>query len=140
MFSSKKQEGTAGKNQETESNAYNIIGSGTQITGEIICSGDIRIDGKLKGNLTTKGKLVVGNTGIIEGDINCKNSDVSGKIDGKLVVSELLSLKATAKIHGDVVAAKLSIDAGAIFTGTCNMDVNGNSSTSSIEQRQDSKK
>jgi len=122
MFSTKKETGTMVKNQEIESNSINIIGAGTQITGEISSNGDIRIDGKLKGNLITKGKLVVGPTGIIEGDVNCKNSDVSGKIDGKVIVSELLSLKSTAKIHGDLVTNKLSIEPGAILTGTCNMD------------------
>jgi len=105
-----------------ETNSINIIGTGTQIIGEISSAGDIRIDGTLKGNLTTKGKLVVGPTGFIVGDINCKNSDVSGKIEGKIIVAELLSLKASASVQGDISTGKLSVEPGAIFTGTCNMN------------------
>ena len=125
MFSQKSKTNTMVKNtQEAESNAINIIGVGTEITGEILSNGDVRIDGKLKGNIQTKGKLVIGPTGVIIGDIKCKNADVSGKIDGKVAVSELLSLKSTSKIHGDIITNKLSIEPGSIFTGTCNMDTN----------------
>jgi len=82
--------------ETTESNKINLIGAGTSIKGEInSTNGDIRIDGNLNGNLTTNGKLVVGPTGIIVGDISCKNADVFGKIEGRVSVSELLSLKAT---------------------------------------------
>lgn len=110
--------------QESGSNTLNIIGTGTLIKGEILCDGDIRIDGGLNGNLTTKGKVVVGTSGNVNGEINCKNSDISGKVDGKIKVSELLSLKATAKISGDIITNKLAIEPNAIFTGTCNMGVN----------------
>ncbi len=117
------------KDSVPESSSINIIGQGTKIVGEITCTGDIRIDGELKGNLISKGKLVVGPTGIIIGDISCKNSDVSGKIQGKMIISELLSLKATAKINGDIVTSKLAVEPGAYFTGTCNMDSNNQPSS-----------
>jgi cytoskeletal protein CcmA (bactofilin family) len=107
---------------ETESNKINLIGAGTSIVGEInSTNGDIRIDGNLKGNLTTNGKLVVGPTGVILGDISCKNADVFGKIEGRLSVGELLSLKANSVVNGDILTSKLSIEPGAIFTGTCDM-------------------
>jgi cytoskeletal protein CcmA (bactofilin family) len=109
------------KLNEIENNSINLIGVGTIITGNIESNGDIRIDGTLKGNLNTKGKIVIGSTGIVVGEIICKNSDISGKVEGKLVVSELLSLKSTAKIFGDVITDKLAIEPGAVFTGTCNM-------------------
>lgn len=112
---------------ETESNSLNIIGAGTVIKGEILCDGDIRIDGTLNGNLITKGKIVIGTTGSVNGEINCKNSDVSGKVEGKIKVSELLSLKSTAKITGDIATNKLAIEPNAVFTGTCNMGGNGQS-------------
>jgi len=107
---------------EQESNALNMIGQGTEITGEIDSKGDIRIDGKIKGNLKVTGKIVLGPTGTIDGDVTCKNADISGKIDGKISISELLTLKATAKIHGDIIASKIAVEPGAIFTGTCKMD------------------
>jgi cytoskeletal protein CcmA (bactofilin family) len=99
----------------------NMITNGTTITGDISATGDIRIEGVLIGNLVTKGKLVVGQTGEIKGEITCNNSDIEGTIEGKIIVSELLSLKSTSKMIGDVVTNKLAIEPGAIFTGTCSM-------------------
>ena len=109
------------KNIQPENNAINIIGAGTKITGDIETTSDIRIDGSLKGNLVTKGKVVVGGTGNIEGKVICNNSDVSGTVDGEIIVSEILSLKSTAKIFGKIKTNKLAIEPNAIFTGTCDM-------------------
>jgi len=110
------------KNIQPENNGViNIIGNGTKITGNIETSGDIRIDGVLLGNLSTQGKIVIGATGSVEGEVVCVNSDVSGQLKGKISVKELLSLKATAKIFGDIITNKLAIEPNAIFTGTCNM-------------------
>ena len=106
---------------EQENNTINLIGAGTKIKGDVESSGDIRIDGTLTGNLSTKGKVVIGTTGLIKGEVYCKNSDVEGKIDGKINVNELLSLKATSTILGDIAAKRLAIEPGAKFTGTCNM-------------------
>lgn len=102
-------------------NALNTIGAGTIITGDVSSNGDIRIDGTLTGNLTTKGKVVIGETGTITGEIVCKSSDISGRLKGKIKVSELLSLKASSVIEGDIVTARLAIEPGARFTGTCSM-------------------
>jgi cytoskeletal protein CcmA (bactofilin family) len=110
------------KNNETEvTAAINLIGVGTEIKGDITSNGDIRIDGSLTGNLNTSGKLVIGETGKVNGEIVCKNSEVLGEIKGKIKVSELLSLKATSKIFGDIVTKKLAIEPGSKFTGNCNM-------------------
>ncbi len=109
------------KYNETENNAINLIGTGTEITGDVVSDGDIRIDGKLTGNLKTKGKVVIGETGAVDGEITCKNSEVLGTIKGKIKAEELLSLKSTAKILGDITSKKLSIDPGSVFTGNCNM-------------------
>lgn len=106
---------------EQENNTINLIGVGTEIKGDIESTGDIRIDGSLKGNLRTKGKVVIGNTGLIKGEVFCKNSDVEGKVEGKINVNELLSLKATSSILGDISARRLAIEPGAKFTGNCNM-------------------
>lgn len=109
------------KNNEAESPSINIIRKGTEISGDITCSGDIRIDGVLNGTLISEGKLVIGASGIIEGEATCKTADISGKIKGQLVVKELLQLKASANILGDINTNKLSIEPGANFTGSCNM-------------------
>lgn len=120
MFGTKKNNDMS-KPAETTNGSVNLIGVGTIIEGEIKSNGDIRIDGTVSGSLTSKAKVVVGNTGIIEGDVNCQNADVSGKIKGKLAVSELLFLKSTSFITGDIITKKLVVEAGANFTGSCNM-------------------
>jgi cytoskeletal protein CcmA (bactofilin family) len=123
------------KYNEADNTTINLISNGTDITGDIKSNGDIRIDGSLTGNLTTKGKVVIGPTGKITGEVICKNSEVSGLIEGKIVVSQLLNLKASSKISGDIVTAKLAIEPGARFTGTCNMsDTEDNGGASSKEK------
>lgn len=106
---------------ETSSNNINLIGFGTEIHGDITCNGDLRIDGILVGNIVAKGKIVIGETGKIKGEISCKNSDVSGFIDGKVTVVELLSLKSSSKVLGDIFTSRLAIEPGSKFTGYCNM-------------------
>jgi cytoskeletal protein CcmA (bactofilin family) len=109
------------KMKEAESTAINLISNGTEITGDIKSQGDIRIDGMLVGNLLTRGKVVIGNTGKVKGEINCKFSEVSGEIEGKINVTQLLTLKSSARINGDIITNKLSIEPGSRFTGNCNM-------------------
>ena len=105
------------------SQQINILGEGTKIKGDIISSGDIRIDGEMVGNLATKGKLVVGNNGKIDGQVQAANIEVAGFINGKVTAKELLNMKSSAKIEGDIVAGKLAVEPGAVFTGTCSMGV-----------------
>ena len=110
-----------GKTIPVDLASHNLIGAGTSIEGDIRSNGDVRIDGALVGTIETKGRLVVGATGSIEGDIVCQNALIEGAIKGKITVSELLSLKATAKLAGDITTNKLAIEPGANFSGTCSM-------------------
>jgi cytoskeletal protein CcmA (bactofilin family) len=112
------------KFNETDTSTINLISIGTDIIGDIKSNGDIRIDGSLKGNLNTKGKVVIGPTGKVSGEVICKNSEVSGIIEGKITVGQLLNLKASSKILGDIITSKLSVEQGALFSGTCKMSEN----------------
>ena len=118
MFSSK--EKTMAKPQEN-TGVVNLIGVGTTIVGEVTSSGDIRVDGTLSGSINTKGKVVIGSTGMVEGNVNASNADVSGELKGSISVSELLALKSSAKLDGDIITNKLAIEPGASFTGSCSM-------------------
>ncbi|MGD9991862.1 MAG: polymer-forming cytoskeletal protein [Salinivirgaceae bacterium] len=120
------------KTIETEQKQINIIGAGTSITGDINCSGDIRIDGNLTGNLFVQGKVIIGGSGTIKGEISCKNSEVEGKIEGKISVGELLSLKTTSSILGDIKTRKLAIEPGAQFTGNCTMNHSSDTSRQTV--------
>jgi cytoskeletal protein CcmA (bactofilin family) len=107
--------------QESTGSSINLIGTGTTIEGDIRSNGDLRIDGTVHGNVYSKAKVVVGSTGLVEGDINCQNADISGTVKGKSSINELLFLKATSKLNGDIVTGKLIVEVGASFTGSCNM-------------------
>jgi cytoskeletal protein CcmA (bactofilin family) len=104
-------------------NSMNQFGAGTIIQGEVAAEGDIRIDGKIIGNVSTKSKLVIGATGIIEGDVYCQNGYIDGKITGKLQVEELLILSKTAQILGDISIKKLVVEEGARLNGKVSMGV-----------------
>ncbi|MDP4281206.1 MAG: polymer-forming cytoskeletal protein [Bacteroidota bacterium] len=110
------------KGKETELPSINLLGPGTVVKGEIKLNGDFRIDGTFIGQINCKGKIVVGPSGIIEGEIVCQNADFSGDIKATVKVAELLTFKETAKFCGDVTTNKLAIEPGALFSGTCTME------------------
>jgi cytoskeletal protein CcmA (bactofilin family) len=109
------------KNNTSDSPSVNIIGAGTVIEGDITTNGDMRIDGSLTGTINVKGKLVVGASGAVEGEIICQNADISGTIKGKIGVAELLALKSSSKLTGDIITNKIAIEPGATFSGSCSM-------------------
>ena len=99
----------------------NSIMEGTSIEGEIRSDSNIRIDGRVKGTINARGRVIVGQTGVIEGEVVCQSSDIEGTVIGKVNCQDLLSLKATAKLQGDINTKKLAIEPGAVFTGNCSM-------------------
>ncbi|MEI7896407.1 MAG: polymer-forming cytoskeletal protein [bacterium] len=113
------------KNREPEMPTINILGPGAVVKGEIHVNGDFRIDGTLNGTIQCKGKIVVGPTGKIDGEIQCQNADFSGEVTATVKVSELLTLKETARFSGDITTGKLAIEPGAKFSGTCSMEQPG---------------
>ena len=120
MFDNLKNKNGQPRNGES-GGSINLIGAGTVIQGEIKAMGDIRIDGAIIGSVTSKAKVVVGSTGQVQGDIHCQNADISGIVQGKTTVTDMLFLKATAKLNGDISTGKLVVEVGASFTGNCNM-------------------
>lgn len=129
---------TMARNSEVDASSINIIRNGTEINGDITCKGDIRIEGKLIGNLNTEGKLVVGESGIIEGNVVCANATISGGIKVNISVNELLVLKSTANLVGEIVTNKLQIEPGANFSGSCKMGavIKGIENSSKENQRE----
>lgn len=121
MFKSRNSTMAKSSSEINSPDKLNRIVEGTVIEGEIKADSNIRIDGKVIGRVLTSGKLVVGPKGLVQGNIDCKNADVEGTIEGEIKVHELLTLKSTAKLHGDITTSKLSIEPGADFSGTCSM-------------------
>lgn len=110
----------------------NRIVEGTTIHGDIISPADFRLDGELIGNFTSSGKLVIGPSGSIKGDIICNTLDIEGKFEGKIKVEGLLNIKESASIIGEVEIGKLSVEPGAIFNASCVMFIK--TDTRNVEQ------
>jgi cytoskeletal protein CcmA (bactofilin family) len=117
MLTTKEQKRVA----EEISNSSNVIGKGTSLEGNIETFGNIRIEGKVRGNVTSKSKIALGNGSHVEGNIKAQNADIEGEVRGKIEISEMLILKSTASVHGDMVTGKLVVEPGAAFNGTCKM-------------------
>mgnify|MGYP006348754945 CR=1 FL=1 len=97
----------------------NRIVEGTTIKGDIISETDFRLDGKLTGNFTSEGKIVIGPTGEVIGDIICKSIDVEGVFSGKLQSEGMLNVKSKAHITGEVIVGKLAVEPDARFEASC---------------------
>ena len=100
----------------------NLIGNGTSIQGDIVCEGDIRIDGQVTGLVSTKAKIVVGPEGEITGDLVCQNAEILEKVTGIIKCDELLFLKGNASIKGDIYTAHFEMEPTVKFNGRCYMD------------------
>ena len=121
MFKNKKEEGKKYDSAPSASGSNNSIVSGTKLEGTINANSDIRIDGELKGKLLCKGRVIIGPSGIVDGEVDCQNAIIEGKFTGNLKVSELLTIKENATISGDIKTDKINIQAGASFNGNCSM-------------------
>lgn len=100
-------------------NSISRISAGTVIKGEILSPGDIRIDGTFEGRLQSKGRVVIGETAVIKGDILCDNVDLWGKVEGNIYVKDTLALKEGCVVNGSLHIKKLSVELGATFNGNC---------------------
>ena len=101
----------------------NRIVEGTVIEGAIRSESNLRIDGEFTGELITKGRLVVGPKGKVQGTVHCLCCDVEGTLEGEVTVLELLAMKATSTVQGDLYYGQLSVEAGAKALGTFRMGV-----------------
>jgi cytoskeletal protein CcmA (bactofilin family) len=105
------------------SNSATLISSGTIFKGDVTSNNDLRIDGTIRGNVSSSSKIVVGPSGCVEGNIEGANADITGKVVGNISVKELLQLREESKVDGNIIATKLQIDPTATFNGKCQMGV-----------------
>ena len=104
-----------------KNNEINSIASGSKFEGDLTSVGDVRIDGQLNGSINTKGRLVLGASGVIEGDVTCESATIAGELKATITAKDLLTLKSSSKLSGEIVAGKIAIEPGAIFSGKCSM-------------------
>jgi len=121
MFGNKGEKQNTSNGVQTSTNVSNSIVEGTIINGNITAPNDIRIDGELIGKLDCKGRVIIGPQGKIEGEINCINAIIEGTFSGNINVKELLSIKETGIITGDIITDKLMVQTGAVFNVSCSM-------------------
>ena len=119
-----------GKNEAGISNC--IIAKGTIIEGNLRSNGNIRIEGKIVGDVITDAKVSLGESSSVEGKIAAKDAEVQGEVKGKLEITNLLTLKNSSVINGDINTTKLEIESGAVFKGKCKTGPNHKSAETQL--------
>ena len=122
MFSNKNK--TDMIQEKTNGNGATLISAGTTLKGDISSNSDLRIDGTVIGNIQSSAKIIIGTSGVVEGDITASQTDVSGKVSGNIRAKELLQLRDESVITGNLYAGKLQIEPTATFNGQCHMGAN----------------
>lgn len=102
-------------------NEVSRISEGTVVKGDMSSQGDIRVDGCVEGKLFSKGRIVVGETAVLSGSLLCANVDFWGKMEGDIYVKDVLTLKGTAVVNGNIHVRKFQVEMGAQINGTCKM-------------------
>ncbi|MBP9133061.1 MAG: polymer-forming cytoskeletal protein [Saprospiraceae bacterium] len=115
MFNSKQNE------KPRDGFSINSLSEGSSVTGNLIAVSDLRIDGTVNGNIECSERVIIGETGKVEGDIKSKSAIIQGKLNGSLMVSDSLEVHSKASIHGDITTSRLIVENGAIFNVQCNM-------------------
>ena len=102
-------------------NEISRLSAGTSLKGTMVSSSDIRIDGRFEGKIITEGKILIGESSVIKGDVIARSADVWGKIEGDLTIGDVLSLKDGCSLTGNAEVVKLSVEIGSSFNGSCKM-------------------
>ena len=111
-----------GKNGSwSSSGTHNVIAAGTKLTGQIVAGEDLRIDGTIEGGINCQGKIIIGPSSLVTGDIDCANLELMGKINGNITCSDNIVLRNMSQLVGDIKTKTIEIEPGASFTGACSM-------------------
>ena len=111
----------SGTPERTNGNSATLISAGTTLIGDVTSDNDLRIDGTIRGNVYSTSKIIIGATGFVEGNIDGQQADITGKVQGNIIVKELLQLKGQCNVQGNITAEKLQIEPSATFNGQCQM-------------------
>lgn len=137
MFGSKRQESDNNSSYKSSgASSVNLLAADTTFEGKAKSEGDIRIDGAFKGDLICQAKVIIGPSGHFDGTIQCINAVIEGQFSGNLQVKELLEVKDSGKIKGDISTGKLMVQAGAIFDVQCHMGSTSSNNTNAHVAKQ----
>lgn len=109
------------QNDRSGGNSATLISAGTIVQGDVSSENDLRIDGTIHGHVTSAAKVIIGNTGFVEGNIEGQHADINGKVIGNIAARELLQLRGQCDVQGNIAATKLQVEPSATFNGHCQM-------------------
>ncbi|MBN2329113.1 MAG: polymer-forming cytoskeletal protein [Candidatus Omnitrophica bacterium] len=98
-------------------NPYTTLGKDTDFEGTLQFKEGLKIEGRFKGDITSEGYLIIGKTGEVTAEINVGSIIVEGKVTGNIIADELVELRASAQMRGDITASKMKIEEGVLFVG-----------------------
>jgi len=103
-----------------------VISKGVKIEGKLSCSGNIRLDGEVQGDISSQGVVIIGEFGKVNGQINADNITIGGKVTGTVKAKDKVVLESKANLKGDITTKALMVEAGAVFNGNTKMGDSGN--------------
>lgn len=121
MFSKKNKDQNNTAKTVRAAGAVSTIATGTTVNGDMESESDMRIDGNIIGNVYCKAKVVLGESGIVQGDLHAMNADLFGTVNGNVIAKDLLCLKSKSTVNGNVNTKRLQIEPNATFNGQCKM-------------------
>ena len=121
----------------TNGNGTTLIGAGTTLKGDISSNSDLRIDGKVIGNIHSSAKVVIGANGVVEGDISGNQADIIGKVTGNIKAKDLIQLRGDSTVTGNLFAEKLQVEPSATFNGQCHMGTNKSAGLSKVDEEEE---
>ncbi|MCI8727789.1 MAG: polymer-forming cytoskeletal protein [Hungatella sp.] len=124
MFNSKKPKAVSGGMINT------IIGDNSKIEGLLLTSDSTRVDGLLQGKILSESSVIIGEHGVIRGDIKAVDILIAGTVYGNIRADSKIEITGTGRVLGDMFTKTLVIDEGASFKGNCTMDLSEDDSTS----------
>ena len=114
-----------------EEGSYTFLGKGVDFKGKAKFDGSVRIDGHFDGQIASQDTLIIGEGGVVEGEITCETIICSGKIEGSIIASKKVQLLKPAVLIGDILTPSFSVEEGVVFQGTCDMGASGHTGVAS---------
>jgi cytoskeletal protein CcmA (bactofilin family) len=116
-WGSKVESGRAASREPIE----NVLGQSLTIRGDLTATGGFRIDGTIEGNVESKAAIVIGESGVVRGDVRGTDIVVAGQVVGNIVCTGHLEIQAKGRIEGDIDAKSVRIETGGVFRGMSRM-------------------
>ncbi len=129
MFGKKENNGIKPVSSSSSSNVT-YIAEDCEIKGSVESHGNARIDGKVEGSISIAGDLVIGQSAILQANVEAQTISIAGEVRGNVKAKDLLELASSSRLYGDINTKQLKIDQGARFVGSSNYEEATSSSSS----------